>query len=62
MLYLLVNVELIYIVLKLYFMIKFKQSDEIFPNNKTISHHWSLIAKPSITVSLSKDIDTAERE
>lgn len=62
MLYLLVNVELIYIVLKLYFMIKFKQSDEIFPNNKTISHHWSLIPKPSITVSLSKDIDTAERE
>lgn len=43
-------------------MIKFEQNGEIFPNNKTISHHWSLIAKPSITVSLSKDIDIAERE
>lgn len=43
-------------------MIKFEQNGEIFPNNKTISHHWSLIPKPSITVSLSKDIDTAERE
>lgn len=48
-----------------YFMIKIEQNDEIFPNDKTISHHWSLIAKPSISVSLLKGIDTvsiAKRE
>lgn len=38
-------------------MIKIEQNDEIFPNDKTISHHWSLIAKPSISVSLLKGID-----
>lgn len=46
-------------------MIKIEQNDEIFPNDKTISHHWSLIAKPSISVSLLKGIDTvsiAKRE